>query len=1661
MKQNNESGQLSLFTDLERRATESEKKATRGSQHGIHRSTESNTHGKTSTSLNKPRIGIGSGGQPRDTGRLSGRHRIDDPTVSTDGKRDRIPSSIGELAGHFTDAESQRPLQRTFERDPSIPKQAEQPRVGNSNYDLTLKPKLELTPAKRRDINNQAISLLDKPPSDLTEPDKDILRQYSGVGGLNAADSVDAGSGVFNQYYTDYDTIKEMYRALSQAGITPRRALEPSVGSGNFIGMYPNASWTAVDTDPVNVEVTRRLYPEADVSAESYETFNGKGFDLIISNVPFASYSALPREHANEIRPAFKSIHNFFFAHSVDKLEENGVMAFMTSTGTMDGGKEAGRLREHLIKEMDVLGAFRLPMGSQSANATTEVMADIIYLQKRPEGVPSTQEDKNNAFVELGSIHGHSINQFYIDHPECVLGNLEVGSDRTRMGREGLIVTGQAAYSRMQIERNDYSAVSKDKELESAFADRREAQKYAESRDLMFYDGSLPHYKEGFVFNELISFKEETGSALLGHKAQGIYAEKLAFLEEIEGTLNPNLIEAYRERFESAPQLDKELQNWAQENHAREILNSSLALFDKEFNPSEIFTAQVRFRDSGNIEVDADSPLDIRAEALECIDGFVTSEALSNDEVQSLLAEGLYARVNGETIQNARLYYAGNIYDQLDKLDHVEPLEQREKQRALLEAVKPTIIPIARISITGTEKWLQHSAKEAIGSQGDLYGTEAIKDPDHLKLYNNHVNSEPLITKSKDDTPEEHAANLKKAQQIFTTEVLPQIKQKLIDSGLSGETESAYNQARNFFAPPVFDGSSLRDVPQRFRGENFRLMSHQQEGIERAIYNKRGVIAHAPGLGKTPAAIITADQLMKRGVMNKPLFIVPANTITQWENTARELYPDSKIFEFPKYRVGVNKGKAKEWQALTPEDKEQMVYNLANNRYDYTFISSTLAQKFTVPAASLSKFVDQIVESTNAMDDLDDSELSKKQIKAKERRLAKIAMLKTTMMTSLRDDERHGFSMEKLGFDAIFADEVQYYKNIGMTNGETNGDIGAPVTLNAKYPKNEFNEPDYNADPLSVSLGSARSYDFRFKTQYISENNNNNNVFLLTGTPTPNKPLELITLLHHLDPNILDEYGITNAGDFINEFFEIASVEDVGIDGSKKAKQRLVGIKNIDILKRIITRYVDYRSPESAKDLKRPRQKDVVHSILKNDAADDVFTDIQGRLLKAIEDAKAMRQGEASVDAEAIIQMYTAGRDASIDVRLYTPTNKSTEFSVGDYFEDETREEYSKIAKTVSLVAEQHSKDPDAGQIIFLDRLKFANDQGSTHADIRDKIILASGLDPEQVIYVNGGEHINPATGLVVKSGPKQERLETIKDAYNSGKIKVIIGNTSKLGVGMDLQTNTTDIYQIDKPYRPDEVEQRNNRGVRQGNRYEEVTIHTFSQVGTFDDLSDRILANKRGFNDVFWKDQEAANVVVDTPNIPDAYTAAIALEQDPIKRRKIEIERDLVQASGKSKDLTQQINTLSKRIKATETTLAETNDLISETKNKPIPNYKNKAPQERIEAIAAFKKRQTEQSKNREEKKQVIISSIKELIADKERRENEFLVHEKHIKEVTKKFVIGNVVSLDAIAAVYHEDTTNSKEENLSVLDMLKKPNQGSWLDAEASKPREPGRKR
>ncbi len=1086
--------------------------------------------------------------------------------------------------------------------------------ASNSNYRLIDKSPVLLTKSQRKTYNSQAKALI-KRGGPFNDDEREVLRQYTGEGGLSSGTEE-----ALTQHYTSYDVIRSMYDAIEDAGFEPKKALEPSVGSGNFVGMRPDLDWTTVDIDKTNHEVTKALYPQGKHYLTSFEDFRADGFDLVISNVPFLEQRT---SSGKKTRPDIPTLHDFYFAHAIDRVKDNGVVAFVTSRGSMD--KKGNTVRKELMEKGDLLGAFRLPSSTFEKNAHTSVITDVIFIQKRPAGAKVSDEQQaiNDSFVDATETSdGIVLNNYYHDRMENMLGDVTVGKDKARFGRETYQITGDADLSRIQIKRNDYKVAKKtalSKGVSRIPTDSKEFDKWVAENDVMtqrsaltangadgdkttvapqsqYLDRNILYNDETgtfYAFDKSVEFSDVRGSAKVYRPAPKSISNKLELLKKIahmadqfQRTGEPRYkmdgvkaIEEYQEQFKKHPSKDMKLKPFMNKLGEQGYLAEIGSYFDKDFTPSSVFETQTRFTGSGKAKVKASDPLKVRAFASEDNTGSINlseAEYVGMADLPRLIKSGYaVSRIDGDStvVQNEVLYFSGNIYDKISRAKRAMQMTDDpavkagiQQQIDTLEEAKPIPEKLDSIRFKGVEPWLrpilERSLVFAPTSAADKRSGET-KWSSGDKIFDNFLNGNQLVSKPERESDALFLRRVKDAEEHVDRRI-KQIKDRIDQAGITEEVELAYNSRFRNYVKPDYQKAEylirdvLEEIDQNTNGK-IKLRKNQIEWVIQAVYEGKGINAHDVGGGKTMAAIVLARVMQKRGMAHKPLFVVPAKTIKKWQKETKMLFPDAKIVDLGN---------------LSADKRTEALFNLANQTADYVYISTEGFEKIKLPADAERRYIEAV-----AFENLHDDDATGR---AAGKDMQKLNDFIRIVSERPRDTR---LTFDKLGIDMIIADEAHAYKNIGISAKLNKWGLGTNfgVTVKSNIPKIVFvPETDryYFVHPKTkrkcffdsnkrffdsisdardeakkamteagvesetASIKSARSYDFRFKANWINENNNGKNVFLLTATPTPNKPLEVYSMLRHLDPKIFEEYGINSAKDFADTFFKLGTVKD-------------------------------------------------------------------------------------------------------------------------------------------------------------------------------------------------------------------------------------------------------------------------------------------------------------------------------------------------------------------------------------------------------------------------------------------------------------------------------------------------------------------------------------
>lgn len=1332
------------------------------------------------------------------------------------------------------------------------------------------------TKGERKSTNAKVDEIIEKPISEITENDKKILENYTGKGGLESGTKES-----LTQHYTDEKTVNAMYKALDDAGVEFRNALEPAVGSGNFLKGRKSAKWTTVDIDKTNNEVVKRLY-KGDHQLSGYESFKpAEKFDLIISNVPFSEERGAGRL---AYRPDVKALHDSFFIKALDDVKDDGVIAFITSKGVMD--KANSKIRKEITASADVIGAYRLP-DSAFKHTGTNVITDVIFLQKRPRGVESRKSEANRAFETTSKDDsGINMSDYYRQNPDNILGEMKAGID-PMYGKPAYLVTGESDLSKMKIDYEPY----------------------------------------GVKPNQLGSTSDKISAVVPNSKVE--------LLRKIKDTLDVELIKEYQQKYKKHPENDKGLKNYFADN--LDDLYELGSYFDKSFKPAEIFYQAARYSGSGKIEITADSPIKERLIYAEDSKGVVDTTQFKED-IDTLLDQG-YAYLGEGKIQNDVLFYSGNIYDKIDKMREITDRDISSQINTLEEFI-PAKKSLEGMTFKGNEPWLLDSGIKIYKVEKTSKWVKVPGGNGERKVYewksefgdtfDNHLNNRKLISEKKNESETAFKRRLREAES-GVKDTLADIIQKA--EMQRDEIEAVYNRKFNFYKSPDYKkleymiADALKELPK-----GFNLRETQKKFIIKSLYEGKGINAHDVGGGKTFAGIVLGRVLKQKGIAKKPLYVVPSKVIKNWQKEILQLYPKAKI---------VNLGN------LNKTTRTKKLFALANENADFVLISQEGFKELKLPNDVESKYARELLNEHQSSDDLKGRALALQQERIK---------MYLEVLAKSNSDKR--VTIDKLGIDAIIADEARAFKNIGVKSSLARLGLGKPFGL--------------KADETSITLQSALAYDFRFKTRYISERNNNSNIYMLDATPTPNKPLELFTMLKHLDNRVFDEYNIKTDEDFVGQFLETGLIQNK--DG--KFKDGIVGIKNVFELRSIMDRFIDRISMKEFKDkgyIDIPEGKVYKHIIESSDENDIVFSDIQERLAEAKGDKEKRKD---------VLGIFSNGVNASVDPRLYAKEAIS-ELAY-------RTPENNKISKVIDLVAKRRKSDKKAGQIIFVDNAGHSMQHLDTnmHQEIKTKL-LGQGYKKEEIAIISGQEITNVKTGVEQKASGNRgsEMKQDIVDAYDAGKIKIVIGTTKSAGEGMNIQKYTTDIYHLDLPWTPAEITQRNGRGVRYGNNNKEVNIHYFFTQGSFDDLMFNTITKKQGWNDLIWDAKAKSNLKIadsEGGGLPSADEIVLAMEKDPVKRKELKLRAEYDRLNENFANIEDEVRYQKGRMAGTNADISDLQKRINKAENEIKTGDIN--TKELMDLFMKSKKSSLHKKKYDEKLKSAIDSRKKILERNKER---------------------------------------------------------------------------
>ena len=1304
----------------------------------------------------------------------------------------------------------------------------------------------------------QTLRTLEQEHRGATAEEQQVLSQYVGWGGL--ADVFDpnkenwsaeytqlkgllteeeyaaARASTLNAHYTSPVVIRSIYDAVEKMGFKSGNILEPSMGVGNFFGMLPDSMQSSrlygVELDSVTGRIAKKLYPQADITVAGFETTDRRDFyDLAVGNVPFGQYKVNDKAY-NKL--GF-SIHNYFFAKAIDQVRPGGVVAFVTSRYTMDSKDSTAR--KHMAERADLLGAIRLPNNAFKANAGTDVVSDIIFLQKRDRPI-----DHEPDWVQLGKTEdGFAINQYFVDHPEMVLGQLtmestQYGHDLTVAPIEGTSLADQLAEAVQHIEGN-YTAVEiAAPDVADAEAQRKTlpADPTVKNFSYTVVDGEI-YYRENSIMTQIE----------LSDNAKG----RVAGMVELRQIVN----ELIQQQLNDFPDEDIKASQ-AKLNAAYDAFTAKYGLINDKKNARlfdddssyYLLCSLENLDENKNLKSKADmfTKRTIRPErVVTSVDTPSEALAVSIGEHGKVdlpyMAELLGTPGNCERIttelsgvifkdpaadaddseagwQTADEYLSGNVRDKLrmaqlaaeshpefkvnvDALTKAQPkdLEASEidvrlgatwldpsiVQQFMMETFQPPYRIRYNNAITVryspyTSEW-RISNKSATGF-GDIMATETYgtRRANAYKILEDTLN---LRDSRVYDTIEEDGKEKRVLNQNETT--LAQQKQQAIKDAFAGWVwkdpqrrallVKKYNELFNSTRPREYDGSHIHFVGMN---PEINLREHQRNAVAHVLYGYNTLLAHEVGAGKSFEMAASAMELKRLGLCQKSLFVVPNHLTEQWASEFLLLYPNAKLLVTSK-------------KDFEPANRKKFCARIATGDYDAVIIGHSQFEKIPLSAERQERLIqeqmDEIEEAIEEAKSQAGEHFTVKQLEKLRKSLKQ--KLEKLQGTDRKDDV---VTFEQLGVDRLFVDESQNYKNLFL------------------YTKMR------NVAGLSTSEAQ-KSSDMFGKCRYLDEITGGRGVIFATGTPISNSMTEMYTLMRYLQYNTLQQKGLTHFDAWASTFGETTTAIELAPEGTGyRARTRFAKFFNLPELMAMFKEAADIKTSDQL-NLPVPQAKFETVVVKPSEIQQDMVQALSER-------AAEVHSGSVDPSVDNMLKITSDGRKIGLDQRL-----------MNSALPDDPNSKLNACVNNVLRIWND-TKEQKLTQLIFCDMSTPKGDGSfNVYDDIRTKLLNA-GVPEQEIEFIHNADTENKKAELFSK--------------VRSGQVRVLLGSTAKMGAGTNVQTLLVAVHHLDVGWRPSDMTQRNGRIIRQGNQNKQVYVYNYVTESTFDAYLYQTLENKQKF---------------------------------------------------------------------------------------------------------------------------------------------------------------------------------------------------------------------
>ena len=1283
-----------------------------------------------------------------------------------------------------------------------------------------------------------------------TPEEQEILSQYVGWGGLADAFDTDKGSwakeykelkgllsedeyaaaraSTLNAHYTSPTVIRAIYDTVEQMGLITGNILEPSMGVGNFFGMLPESMQGSrlygVELDSITGRIARQLYPEANITVAGFETTSQRDFyDLAVGNVPFGNYKVNDKAYNN----LGFSIHNYFFAKALDQVRPGGVVAFVTSRYTMDSKDSSAR--KYLAQRADLLGAVRLPNNAFKANTGTEVVSDILFLQKLERPI-----DREPEWVQVGQTpEGFTVNQYFVDHPEMILG--ELSAESTQYGREDVTVdpiegadlAGQLKNATAKIQGRYVAAERAETELDEGASHILPADPNVKNFSYTVVDGEV-YYRENSVMAPV--------------NLNGDAKERVKGMVELRGLVN-ELISYQLEDYPDAEISAKQ----AELNATYNVFTAKYGLLNDRKNGRlfdddssyYLLCSLENLDENGKLKSKADmftkrtirpertvTHVDTPAEALAVsigekgrVDLSYMAELLGTPEdfgrITGELRGVIFQDPSDQSWKTADEYLSGNVRNKLqiarlatandpaftanvEALTKAQPKELEASEidvRLGATWISPDIIQkfmnetfqipfYMRYAIQvkfspATAEWRIEGKSRTGHNDVMAYETFGTARASAYKILEDTLN---LRDARVYDTVEDDSGKPKRVLNKKETMLAGQKQQAIKDAFANWVWQDPqrretlvrqYNELFNSTRPREYDGSHIHFVGMN---PEITLREHQRNAIAHVLYGGNTLLAHEVGAGKTFEMAASAMEAKRLGLCQKSLFVVPNHLTLQWAQEFLHLYPSAKLLVASK----------KDFETA---NRKKFCARIATGDYDAVIIGHSQFEKIPLSFERQERIIqEQIDEIQSGIAELKHSSGEKFTIKQMEKSRKQLEMKLEKLRATERKDDVVTF--EELGVDRLFVDESHSFKNLFLVTKMR------------------------NVAGLSTSEAQ-KSSDMFGKCRYMDELTGGRGVVFATGTPVSNSMVELFTVMRYLQYGTLQQKNLIHFDCWASTFGETTTSIELAPEGTGyRARTRFAKFFNLPELMTMFKEVADIKTSDQ---LHLPVPEAKFETVLVKPS------EIQKEMVQSLsERAGKINAGMVDASEDNMLCVTNDGRKIGLDQRLMNPL-----------LPDDPNSKLNACVANVLRIWEEGKSDK-LTQLLFCDLSTPKGDgQFNVYDDVKKKL-LAAGVPETEVAFIHTAD----------TEAKKKELFSKVR----TGQVRILLGSTAKMGAGTNVQDRLVAVHHLDVGWKPSDMTQRNGRIIRQGNRNKTVQIYNYVTEGTFDAYLFQTLENKQRF---------------------------------------------------------------------------------------------------------------------------------------------------------------------------------------------------------------------